>query len=96
LALLRASSTSSQGALEFLSAVRALAPDSQQGLVRILGPVPASMMRRAGRYYAQLLIESAERVPLHRFIDEWLADIETLARTRRIRYVLDVDPIDIQ
>jgi primosomal protein N' (replication factor Y) len=96
LALLRASSTTSEGALEFLSAVRALAPDSSHGLVRVLGPVPANMTRRAGRYYAQLLIESAERVPLHRFIAEWLDDIEQLARTRRVRYVLDVDPIDIQ
>jgi primosomal protein N' (replication factor Y) (superfamily II helicase) len=96
LALLRASSATSEGALEFLSAVRALAPVSQQGLVRVLGPVPASMTRRAGRYYAQLLVESTERVPLHRFIEEWLADVERLARTRRIRYVLDVDPIDIQ
>jgi primosomal protein N' (replication factor Y) len=96
LALLRASSTSAQGAMEFLSAARALAPPSLQPLVRLLGPVPATMARRAGRYHAQLLIESAERVPLHRFIDEWLPHIERLGRARRVRYVLDVDPIDIQ
>jgi primosomal protein N' (replication factor Y) len=96
LALLRASSEESQGALEFLSAARALAPDSPQAQVRLLGPVPATMARRAGRYYAQLLIESAERTPLHRFIEQWLPDIERLGRSRRVRYVLDIDPIDIQ
>ena len=96
LALLRASSDTSQGALEFLSAARALAPDSPQALVRVLGPVPATMARRAGRYYAQLLIESAERAPLHHFIEEWLPQIERLGRSRRVRYVLDIDPIDIQ
>jgi primosomal protein N' (replication factor Y) len=96
LALLRASSEASEGALEFLSAARAVAPDSPHALVRLLGPVPATMARRAGRYYAQLLIESAQRAPLHRFIDQWLAEVERLARSRRVRYVLDVDPIDIQ
>jgi len=64
--------------------------------VQLLGPVPASMARRAERYHAQLLIESAERGPLHRFIDDWLPQVERLARARRVRYALDVDPIDIQ
>jgi primosomal protein N' (replication factor Y) len=95
-ALLRASSRASHGAMQFLAAVRAQAPISMHPQVRVLGPVPATMARRAGRYYAQLLIESAERAPLHRFIDEWLPHIERLARSGRVRYVLDVDPIDIQ
>lgn len=96
LALLRASSETPDGALEFLSAARAQAPDSPHDLVRLLGPVPATLARRAGRYYAQLLVESAERVPLHRFIEQWLPQIEQLGRSRRVRYVLDIDPIDIQ
>jgi primosomal protein N' (replication factor Y) len=54
------------------------------------------MARRADRYHAQLLIESAERGPLHRFIDEWLPQVERLARAQHVRYALDVDPIDIQ
>jgi primosomal protein N' (replication factor Y) (superfamily II helicase) len=98
LALLRASSQSTNGAMEFLAAARALAPDAgaADARVRILGPVPAAMTRRADRYYAQLLIESADRSALHRHIDEWLPNIERLARTHRVRYALDVDPIDIQ
>jgi primosomal protein N' (replication factor Y) len=100
LALLRASSLSNDGALQFLARARAAAAASApsaaaaQG-VRLLGPVAASIARRAGRYYAQLLIESAERGALHRFIDAWLPAVETLARTQRVRYALDVDPIDI-
>jgi len=54
------------------------------------------MARRAERYHAQLLIESADRGPLHRFIADWLPQVETLARAQRVRYALDVDPIDIQ
>jgi primosomal protein N' (replication factor Y) len=94
LALLRASTRSSGGALEFLAAARQRSPRMRE--VRLLGPVAAAMARRAERYHAQLLIESAERGALHRFIDEWLPQVESLARARRVRYALDVDPIDIQ
>jgi len=94
LAVLRASTRSSGGALAFLAAARQLAPATRE--VRLLGPVAAAMARRAERYHAQLLIESAERGPLHRFIDDWLPQVETLARAQRVRYALDVDPIDIQ
>jgi primosomal protein N' (replication factor Y) len=94
LALLRASTRSSGGALEFLAAARQASPATDE--VRLLGPVAASMARRADRYHAQLLIESADRGPLHRFIDDWLPQVETLARTHRVRYALDVDPIEIQ
>jgi primosomal protein N' (replication factor Y) (superfamily II helicase) len=94
LAVLRASTRSSGGALAFLAAARKLSPDTAE--VRLLGPVAAAMARRADRYHAQLLIESSERGPLHRFIDDWLPQVESLARTQRVRYALDVDPIDIQ
>jgi primosomal protein N' (replication factor Y) len=94
LAVLRASTRSSGGALAFLSAARQLAPAA--ATVRLLGPVAAAMARRAERYHAQLLIESAERGPLHRFIADWLPQVETLARAQRVRYALDVDPIDIE
>ncbi|MGH8207159.1 MAG: primosomal protein N' [Steroidobacteraceae bacterium] len=94
LALVRASSRSSDGALQFLTRARAAANPLTPG-VRLLGPVAAALARRAGRYYAQLLLESAERGALHRFIDAWLPALETLARSQRVRYALDVDPIDI-
>jgi primosomal protein N' (replication factor Y) len=94
LAVLRASARSVDGALKFLSAARQCAPST--AAVRLLGPVASAMARRAERYHAQLLIESAERGPLHRLLDQWLPQVQTLARAGRVRYALDVDPIDIQ
>jgi primosomal protein N' (replication factor Y) len=94
LAVLRASTRSSSGALAFLTAARQLAPAAAS--VRLLGPVAAAMARRAERYHAQLLVESAERGPLHRFIADWLPQVDSLARAQRVRYALDVDPIDIE
>jgi primosomal protein N' (replication factor Y) (superfamily II helicase) len=98
LAVLRASSTASDGAMHFLAAVRQEAPVNAPGAssVRVLGPAPATLARRAARYYAQLLIESPERAALHRFIDLWRPGIERLARTHRVRYALDIDPLDVQ
>ncbi len=113
LAVLRASTRSSEGALQFLAAARAAAEPAAAGKpaakpatserssampppqVRLLGPVAAAMARRADRYHAQLLLESSERAALHRFIDAWLPAVQTLARARRVRYALDVDPLDI-
>ena len=93
LALLRASAIEQEAALRFLSSARTAAP--QVAGVQVLGPVAAAMARRAGRYYAQLLIESAARAALQRFIEAWLPQVDALARSGRVRYALDVDPIDI-
>jgi primosomal protein N' (replication factor Y) len=94
LALLRASATESRDCLEFLAAARAAAGEHPGA--RLLGPVPASMARRAGRHHAQLLIEHAERGGLHHFLDAWLPAVEKLPGARRVRWALDVDPLDIQ
>jgi len=58
------------------------------------GPVPAAMAKRAGRYHAQLLLESADRAALHRFLSAWLPQVEQLKSARRVRWALDVDPLD--
>ena len=94
LALLRASALSAAQALDFLNAARECA--GAQPEARLLGPVSASMARRAGRHHAQLLIEHAGRGGLHRFLERWLPEVERLPAARRVRWALDVDPLDIQ
>ena len=85
--------TQPQAALQFLTEARALAAGARG--VRLLGPVPAAMARRAGRHHAQLLIESAERGALHRFLEAWLTQIAALPSARRVRWALDVDPMEL-
>ena len=94
LAALRDSARTPEAALEFLTQARRLARHPPAGL-RLLGPVPAAMAKRAGRYHAQLLIESRERRPLHAFLDEWLPEVEQLRSARAVRWSLDVDPIEL-
>jgi primosomal protein N' (replication factor Y) (superfamily II helicase) len=93
LAALRASATAADLAISFLDEARRAA--RAPGNVKLLGPAPAAMARRAGRYHAQLLIESPDRTALHRFVDEWLPEVEALKSARRARWALDVDPLEL-
>jgi primosomal protein N' (replication factor Y) len=92
--LLRADGPDRSEVFEFLRQARGLVAGMADG-VRILGPAAASMERRAGRYRAQLLLESAQRGPLRRVLDAWLPRIEALKAPRRIRWSVDVDPIEV-
>lgn len=65
------------------------------GGIELLGPVPAPMERRAGRYRAQLLLQGNSRAPLHRLLHAWLPRLEQLPDSRAVRWSLDVDPIDL-
>jgi primosomal protein N' (replication factor Y) len=93
LAVVRASATTAAAALDFLTAARRAA-GTPRG-IRLLGPVPAAMARRAGRYHSQLLLESADRAALHRLLGGWLEQVGELPGARQVRWALDVDPIDL-
>ncbi len=94
LAALRSSARDEAAGLDFLREARAAARPPK-GL-RLLGPVPATLARKAGRYRAQLLIESADRSALQRFLGGWIVEVEALPSARRVRWALDVDPLDLQ
>ncbi len=94
LAALRASGKTREAALGFLTEARAAA-GAPPRVLKLLGPVPAAMAKRAGRYHAQLLIESRERRVLHRFLDGWLPQVEALKSAQRARWALDVDPLEL-
>jgi primosomal protein N' (replication factor Y) len=94
LALLRASATRPAAVFEFLEAARQAAGRPRD--VRLLGPVAAAMARRAGRHHAQLLVECPGRAPLQRFLADWVVALDALPAARRVRWALDVDPLDTQ
>jgi len=93
LALLRAESPAPGAPLLFLSLARKLA-GAPEGMT-LFDPLPAPMERRAGRYRAQLLVQAVERKPLHRFLDSWVRELSERKEARRVRWSLDVDPIDL-
>ena len=92
-AALRASAGELATATDFLRQARRLAR-VPRGL-KLLGPAPAAMAKRAGRYHAQLLLEARDRAPLHRALAEWLPEIEGIKAPRDLRWSLDVDPLEL-
>jgi len=95
LALLRADAPSRADAFRFLAAAEAAAPDRRAGSIRLLGPAPAAMARRAGRHRAQLLVESASRAALQSFLAAWVSAVAALKAPRQLRWSLDVDPAEV-
>ena len=60
--------------------------------VDCLGPVPAPMERRQGRYHLQLMLAAERRSTLHE-AGAWLAAwLEATPEARRVRWSLDIDP----
>ncbi len=97
LALLRAESPQAGAALDFLRTAYELAHPNDRGgpAVEVMEPVPSPMERRAGRYRAQLLVQASKRAALHTFLSEWLEELTQARAGRRVRWSLDVDPIDL-
>ncbi|MFZ5724488.1 MAG: primosomal protein N' [Pseudomonadota bacterium] len=100
LALLRAEAARETTALDWLEnckllAARLLDDPGLNGEVLLMGPAPAPMARRGGRYRAQLLVQAATRSELHRFLERFVPGLEADPESRRVRWSLDVDPQDL-
>ena len=94
MALLRAEAVGVEAPARFLRAAAELAGELGVEDVECLGPMPAPMERRAGRVRAQLLLQSASRASLHRLLTPWVPRLAGLPAARRVRWSLDVDPVD--
>ena len=57
-----------------------------------LGPLPAIMEKRQGRFRQQLLLQSGERPVLHRALKYLVSYLDGLKLPRHLRWTLDVDP----
>ena len=60
----------------------------------VLGPVPALAPKRGGRWRWQILLQHPSRVRLQHIINGTLALINTIPDSRKVKWVLDVDPIE--
>jgi primosomal protein N' (replication factor Y) len=94
LILFRAEATDASMPNLFLSDVRTILQKDEFGL-QIFGPVPALMEKKAGKFRAQLLIQASQRSVLQKSLQPSLSEIESLPSGRKVRWSLDVDPLDI-
>lgn len=95
LAMLRADSTDKQAPMNFLAQAAELADPLLGQACQLLGPIPSPMERRAGRFRAQLLVLASQRQALQQFLGPWLRQLETLKPGRRVRWSVDVDPMEM-
>ncbi|MDD2724941.1 MAG: primosomal protein N' [Methylovulum sp.] len=93
--LLRAYAIDENAPANFLNAVVDLLKNKTIPHTQILGPVSAPMAKRGGRYHYQLLLQSTRRQELHVLLDELMPQLEKLKTKQKVRWSLDVDPVDL-
>lgn len=89
-ALLRAEAPELATAIAFLEQARDILPSDA---VTLNDPIPMTMTRVYNVDRAQLLVESSSRPALQAFLKEWVGLLRALKT--RVRWSLEVDPLDI-
>lgn len=110
MALLRAEARHADAPMQFLHAAKSVlgaharrADQATHALVdahlpdacALHGPLPAPMPRRAGMHRAQLVLSAPTRRALHAALDAAIPAVHALPEARKVRWSLDVDPIDL-
>lgn len=92
MALFRAEATEREPATEALDAIARLFPEHPELVV--LGPLPAVMERKAGKFRYQLIIQCQQRGLRQQLLRHVVPQISGLKIMRKVRWSLDVDPQD--
>lgn len=90
-ALLRADANYPSYPEKFL---RSLTEQKLEGC-ELAGPVPAAMEKKAGKFRYHLIIQSKSRKLLHQAVLQLLARIPNNEWQRKVRWSVDIDPIDL-
>ena len=95
-AMFRAEDQNNHQAALFLQQLRNLLEASplRDDQLWIIGPVPALQAKRSGRFRWQLLLQHPSRAQLQKLISHTLMLINTLPEARKVKWMLDVDPIE--
>jgi primosomal protein N' (replication factor Y) len=95
MALIRAESTDPKAARACLSAAATQIGQPPPNGLAVYGPAPAPMERVAGRYRAQLAMQASSRAPLHTALTTLRPWLETAREARKVRWSIDVDPMEM-
>jgi len=93
MALLRAEAVDRDAPESFLGEARSRVEACGEN-VSVWGPVPSPMEKRQGRFRAQLMLVSPDRAGLHRLLEHIVSSLDDIKASRRVRWSLDVDPVD--
>lgn len=93
-ALLRAESSQSTYSEALLRDLQ-VRLSNRSSLVNVWGPIPAPMQKRQGLFRFQLLMQSEQRKPLHELLSYSTDLLEQNPLSKKVRWSLDVDPIEV-
>ena len=63
--------------------------------IQFLGPVPAPMEKKAGKFRGQLLVQTSQRKELHRILNDLIWNVEANKSAQRVRWSIDIDPQEL-
>jgi primosomal protein N' (replication factor Y) len=95
IALLQAEAKDPKAAENFLKEMQLKAKNIGIVDVSMLGPVAALQAKRAGYYRSQILLVSENRASLQRLLKAWIPQVSSDPLSRKFRWHLDVDPVEI-
>lgn len=62
---------------------------------QVLGPTPAPLAKRAGKYRWQLLLQTQHRSTMHKLLSSAKPAIQMLPAAKKVRWTLDIEPQDL-
>jgi len=93
-ALFRAEAHKLEYATDFLQEVKNNI-EIGSGAIQVMGPLSAPMARRAGRYRVQLVLQAKQRSRLQQLLKQLMPRLENITIKQRVRWSLDVDPLEM-
>lgn len=94
--MFRADAVELKAALRQLESIKAVL-DRQPGVdaVKCIGPIPALMTRRIGRYRAQLALIGSDYTGLRKLLLRAMPGLEELPGSHQVNWTVDVDAVDL-
>tara|TARA_B100000953_G_scaffold54119_1_gene42100 strand:- start:3386 stop:5377 length:1992 start_codon:yes stop_codon:yes gene_type:complete len=94
-ALLRAEAVNKKKVFEFLSKISSFSETLKGHKTLFLGPVSSPIERKLGKYRGQILLLNKNRKKLHSSLNQVRLFIENNDVSKGVRWVIDIDPIDM-
>ncbi len=92
-ALIRAESKDLNLSRDFLEEI--VHYNDPRGSLSLLGPIPALMEKKAGKYRQMLILTSRHRQIMHHELEKIISLVERSNLARKVRWSIDVDPVDL-
>ncbi len=93
-ALIGAEAKNTEVARDFLKEIMTMSELLCASTVLLLGPIAALQAKRAGYYRSQILCISAKRHDLQQLLAQLIPQISKIKLANKVRWYLDVDPVE--